>query len=50
MSDLEEIRRKKMKELKEKAVREIEVNDGNFEEKVIKQSEKIPVVVDFWAQ
>jgi len=29
---------------------EIEVNDSNFEEKVIKQSEKIPVLVDFWAE
>jgi len=28
---------------------EIEVDDNNFEEKVLKQSEKIPVVVDFWA-
>ncbi len=28
----------------------IEVDDSNFEEEVIKQSEKIPVVVDFWAQ
>jgi len=28
---------------------EIEVNDNNFEEKVIKQSSKIPVLVDFWA-
>ena len=28
----------------------IEVDDSNFEEEVIKQSEKIPVIVDFWAQ
>ena len=28
---------------------EIEVNDNDFEEKVIKQSSKIPVLVDFWA-
>lgn len=27
----------------------IEVNDNDFEEKVIKQSFKVPVVVDFWA-
>jgi putative thioredoxin len=29
---------------------EIEVNDNNFDEKVIQQSKKIPVVTDFWAQ
>lgn len=29
---------------------EIEVNDKNFQEKVIQQSAEIPVVVDFWAQ
>jgi putative thioredoxin len=28
---------------------QVEVNDENFQEKVIKTSEKIPVVVDFWA-
>ncbi|MEM5829540.1 MAG: thioredoxin [Candidatus Aenigmatarchaeota archaeon] len=28
---------------------EIEVGEEDFEEKVIKNSEKIPVVVDFWA-
>jgi len=28
---------------------EIEAKDEDFEEKVIKTSEKIPVVVDFWA-
>ncbi len=28
---------------------EIEVNDENFQEKVIEQSKKVPVVVDFWA-
>ena len=27
----------------------IEVNDNDFNEKVIEQSKKIPVVVDFWA-
>jgi len=26
-----------------------EVNDENFQEKVIEQSKKIPVVVDFWS-
>jgi len=28
---------------------EIEVNEKDFEEKVVKASEKVPVVVDFWA-
>ncbi|MBN2042992.1 MAG: thioredoxin [Candidatus Aenigmarchaeota archaeon] len=28
----------------------IEVDDSDFEENVIKQSEKIPVIVDFWAE
>jgi putative thioredoxin len=27
----------------------IEVDDKNFQEKVIEQSKKIPIVVDFWA-
>jgi len=26
-----------------------EANDANFEEKVVKQSAKLPVVADFWA-
>lgn len=29
---------------------EIEVNDSNFEDKVVEQSKKIPIVVDFWAE
>jgi putative thioredoxin len=28
---------------------EIEVTDSTFEKEVIKRSEKVPVVVDFWA-
>ncbi len=28
---------------------EINITDSNFEEKVIEQSKKIPVLVDFWA-
>jgi len=27
----------------------IEVNDEDFQEKILEQSKKIPVVVDFWA-
>ena len=27
----------------------IDISDADFEEKVLKKSEKIPVVVDFWA-
>ena len=52
MDELEEIKRKKMKELmkklKEKEENIIEVNDENFEEKVIEKSKKIPVIVDFF--
>jgi putative thioredoxin len=29
---------------------EIEVNDNNFEEKVLKESKKRLVIVDFWAE
>jgi len=28
---------------------QIDVSDAEFEDKVIRQSEKVPVVVDFWA-
>ena len=34
---------------KNKIKTEIEVNDSNFEDDVIEQSKKVPVVVDFWA-
>ena len=51
MDELEKIKREKMgKFLEKKPEIKIEVNDSNFEEKVIKQSEKVPVVVDFWSQ
>jgi putative thioredoxin len=54
MDELEKIRKKKMKELQErfdgkKMETEIEVGDGDFDEKVLGQSKKVPVVVDFWA-
>ena len=55
MDELEEIRKRKIEKLKEKMKNrkietKIEVNDGNFEEKVIKQSNNVLVVVDFWAE
>ena len=55
MDELEEIRKRKIEKLKEKMKNKkietkIEVNDGNFEEKVIKQSKDVLVVVDFWAE
>jgi len=55
MDELERIKREKLKKLMERTKgsdidqTEIEVNDENFQEKVIEQSKKIPVVVDFWA-
>lgn len=55
MDELERIKREKLKKLMERmkgsAINqtEIEVDDENFQEKVIEQSKKIPVVVDFWA-
>ena len=56
MDELEEIRMRKLRErMREIKMREssgqlqIEVNDINFREKVLEQSKKVPVVVDFWA-
>ena len=54
MDELEKIRKKKMKELikkseEDKMKTEIEVNDNSFNEMVIEQSKKVPIVVDFWA-
>lgn len=50
MSEIEKIKKEKIKEIIEKKMQtEIEINDNNFQEKVIEQSKKIPVVVDFWA-
>jgi len=51
--ELERLKKEKINKLMEKAKEvqtEIEVNDNNFEEKVIVKSKEIPVVVDFWAQ
>ena len=55
MDKLNEIRKMKIKKLKEKMKNQkietkIEVNDDDFEEKVIKQSKNVLVIVDFWAE
>ncbi|MCD6216119.1 MAG: thioredoxin [Candidatus Aenigmarchaeota archaeon] len=51
MDELEKIKKKKIDELISRSnIRtKIDVNDNNFNELVIEQSKKIPVVVDFWA-
>ena len=53
MDELEEIKRKKLRELMKKLKEEeeniIEVDDKNFEKKVIEKSKEIPVIVDFFA-
>jgi len=54
MDELKKIRKKKMEELIKKSgggkmKTKIEVDDNNFNEMVIEQSKKIPVIVDFWA-
>ena len=48
------LKEKKMKKLmrrteSDKIQTEIKANDKDFREKVIEQSKKIPVIVDFWA-
>lgn len=52
MEDLEKIKKRKLKEMMNnggsKKVK-IEANDSNFQEKVIKRSKEVPVLVDFWA-
>lgn len=63
MGEIEDIRRKKMEELIKRSGEvkmdtkienkdmktKIEVTDASFNELVIKQSKKVPIVVDFWA-
>ena len=50
LEKLKEERIKKLMEKQEMAKVEIDVDDENFEEEVIEQSKRIPVVVDFWAE
>ena len=52
MDELERIKKEKMEKLLEKAKTRliIDVNDNNFEEKIIEDSKNIPVVADFWSQ
>jgi len=47
MDELEKIRMKKMKELMDKMLKPIEVDETNFEEIIFKYEN---VVVDFWAE
>ena len=50
--EIKRIKREKMKDFikkKEEKMAEIEVNDSNFREKVLEESSRVPVVVDFWA-
>jgi len=54
MDEIEKIRKKKIEELirkveEDKMKTKIEVNDNSFNEMVIEQSKKVPIVVDFWA-
>jgi len=56
-NELARIKREKMRKMLEKTKEgggmemetKIEVDDGNFQQLVIEQSKKVPVVVDFWA-
>ena len=55
MDELSEIRKKKLEKLRKKMGNneleiKIDVNDANFEEKAIRQSNNALVVVDFWAE
>jgi putative thioredoxin len=50
MNELEKIRKEKLKNMLSKRKNSIiEVNDQNFQEKVIEKSKKIYIVVDFWS-
>jgi len=55
VDELEEIRKRKIEEMSRKmgynqTEIKIEVNDNDFEEKVIKQSKDVLVIADFWAE
>ncbi len=54
MDEIERIKQKKLEEMKDrmqilKEGTKIEVTDNDFQEKVVELSERLPVVVDFWA-
>jgi putative thioredoxin len=57
MEDIESIRMEKKRKLLEKSRQgskkpetlKLEVDDSNFQDKVINYSKEVPVVVDFWA-
>ena len=50
MDELERIKREELKKMLSEGKNPIiEVNDGNFQEKVIDESKKINIVVDFWS-
>ncbi len=55
MTEEERIKMEKMKKLMKKMdggemQSVIDVNDGDFQERVIQQSSDVPVIVDFWSQ
>ena len=53
MDELDEIRKKKMEDLSKRSQHVdvvIEADDQSFAEKVVEQSKKVSVVVDFWAE
>lgn len=50
MDELEKIKRKKLNEMIEKSQTKVfEASGSDFQRKVIERSNKIPIVVDFWA-
>ena len=49
MDELEEIRRKKMKEMLNMEIK-LDVTDSTFQKDVLEQSKTVPVLVDFWSE